>query len=65
MKPFELKIVFIDGKYTIIENVTNYSLDRQARTYDLTISDSNRFIFVNADQVRLIGLASDLEDVLF
>lgn len=65
MKPFELKIVFIDGKYTIIENVTNYSLDRQARTYDLTISDSNRFIFVNADQVRLIGLATDLEDVLF
>ncbi|MDD3138938.1 MAG: hypothetical protein PHX08_08205 [Lachnospiraceae bacterium] len=65
MKPFELKIVFIDGKYIIIENVTSYGYASDSNSWRIDKKDSDVYIFVNADKVRLIGLASDLEDVLF
>ena len=65
MIPFDLKIVFIDGKYIIIENVTSYDLFTKATTYQIEIKNEDNCVFINADQVRMIGKKELIEDILF
>jgi len=65
MIPFDLKIVFIDGKYVIIENVLQYMLFNQENTYQIEIEGEIALVFVNKDQVRIIGKKELIEDILF
>lgn len=65
MIPFDLKIVFIDGKYIIIENVLQYMLFNQENTYQIEIEGEIALVFINADQVRMIGKKELIEDILF
>lgn len=65
MIPFDLKIVFIDGKYIIIENVIKYVLDSRTDTYIVQCFDAEENIMVERTQVRLIGQLTLIEDILF
>ena len=65
MIPFDLKIVFIDGKYIIIENVISYVLDTRSDVYAILCSVSEECILIERTQVRLIGQLTLIEDILF